>query len=277
MASVEALASGYGLVEGPCVDGAGGLYFSDVTGGGVYRLTPDGTVETVVPRRRGVGGIALHADGGIVISGRDICHVRDGTSRILFERPDGVGGFNDLATDAAGNVYFGSLRSDPFRLERERTPGECYRIEPGGAVRELYGGIGLSNGIGVSPDGKHLYHCDTAAGEIVAHELGPDGVAGRRVFARCGEGPDGMAVDEEGGVWVALYGGGRVQRFTPAGRADVAVPVAAKMVASVCFGGADRRDLYVVTADNTDDPARGGTIFRTRVDVPGLALPPARV
>src|SRR5262249_34082005 len=75
----ETLAYGYGLIEGPRVDGAGNLYFSDVTNGGVYRRRPDGSIDTVVPKRRGVGGIALHADGGLVISGKNICHVKDGT------------------------------------------------------------------------------------------------------------------------------------------------------------------------------------------------------
>ena len=85
----ETLAYGYGLIEGPRVDGAGNLYFSDVTNGGVFRRRPDGSIDTVVPKRRGVGGIALHADGGIVISGRNICHVRDGVTRVLFV-DDGV-------------------------------------------------------------------------------------------------------------------------------------------------------------------------------------------
>src|SRR5688572_11654660 len=68
----ETLASGYGLVEGPTVDADGNLYFSDVIGGGVYRLDAAGGIDTVVPKRRGVGGIALHADGGVVASGRDL-------------------------------------------------------------------------------------------------------------------------------------------------------------------------------------------------------------
>ena len=83
---IETLAYGYGLIEGPRVDGAGNLYFSDVTNGGVYRRRPGGEVDTVVPKRRGVGGIALHADGGLVISGKNICHVKDGTTRVLFAR-----------------------------------------------------------------------------------------------------------------------------------------------------------------------------------------------
>ena len=105
-----------------------------------------------VPKRRGVGGIALHADGGLVMSGRNICHIRDGETRIVFELPD-VGGFNDLFTDAAGRVYVGSLRDDPFSVGGERKAGEAYRIDLDGTATQIYDDVGLSNGIGFSPDG----------------------------------------------------------------------------------------------------------------------------
>ncbi|UCE87203.1 MAG: SMP-30/gluconolactonase/LRE family protein [Deltaproteobacteria bacterium] len=276
---LETLAWGYGLIEGPRADAAGGLYFSDVTRGGVYRRERDGGVATVVPKRRGVGGIALHRDGGLVISGRDVCHVRAGATRILLERPPGVGGFNDLFTDAAGRVYVGSLRSDPFDLGREREAGELYRIDPGGAWVALYGDVGLSNGIGFSPDGAILYHADSAAGQILAHEVDADGrTSNRRVFASLeGGAPDGLAVDAQGGVWVASFGGGAVHRFTPDGARDRRIAIPASHVTSLCFGGADGCDLYVVSADNTERPERGGTIFRARSEIPGLPAPPARV
>ena len=101
---METLASGYGLVEAPTVDEDGNLYFSDVLGGGVYRRAPGGDITTVVPKRRGVGGIVLHADGGIVVSGRDIVHVREGENRRLLA-VDGVLGWNDICADSAGRVY----------------------------------------------------------------------------------------------------------------------------------------------------------------------------
>jgi gluconolactonase len=274
---IETLAFGYGLIEGPRVDPVGNLYFSDVTGGGVYRRAPDGAIETVVPKRRGVGGIALHADGGLVISGRDLCHVKDGTTRVLLERPPGVGGFNDLCVDPQGRVLVGSLRSDPFSLASEREAGECWRVAGEGEAEVLYGGIGLSNGIGFSPDGCTLYHSDTAAGQVVAHDVARDGaVRGRRVFAAC-DAPDGLAVDAEGGVWVASYGSGGVQRFDPAGRPERRLEIPAQLVASCCFGGADLRELTIVTQDNSEAPECKGTIFRTRVEVPGLPAPLARV
>lgn len=274
----ETLASGYGLIEGPRVDADNNLFFSDVTNGGVYRRSPDGEITISVPKRRGVGGIAIHADGGLVISGRNICHVQDGATRILFERDD-VGGFNDLFTDAQGRVIVGSLRSDPFGNGSARVPGDLWRLDADGNAEILYGDVALTNGIGFSPDAALLYHSDSAAGHIVVHDVDADGnVSNRRVFAATNRGaPDGLAVDESGCVWTAAYGGSCVLRFAPDGKLDATIDVPAEQVTSLCFGGSDRRDLYVVTADNTDDPSRGGTIFRTRSDVPGLAAPLARV
>src|SRR5438128_1218911 len=129
---METLAFGYGLVEAPRVDGAGNLYFSDAIDGGVYRRAPDGAMSVVVPRRRGVGGLVLHAEGGVVISGKDVSHVRDGETRILLT-VEGALGFNDLTTDAAGHVFVGSLRSPALQNE-ERVPGELWRLDrPGRA------------------------------------------------------------------------------------------------------------------------------------------------
>lgn len=277
MPEIETLARGYGLVEGPCAGADGRLYFSDVTNGGVFALAPDGGVETVVPRRRGVGGIAIHARGGLVISGRDVCHVDAGHTRVLLGRPAGVGGFNDLCVDLLGRVLVGSLRSDPFALGAEREAGECYRIDAEGRGEVLYGGVGLSNGLGFSPDGATLYHCDTADGAILAHDVAPDGrLSGRRVFASC-LAPDGLAVDAEGGVWVASYGGGQVLRFDATGALEREVAMPLGLVASCCFAGPERDQLVVTAQDAAEAPRGGGCLFRLRVDVPGVALPLARV
>ncbi|MCC6436717.1 MAG: SMP-30/gluconolactonase/LRE family protein [Acidimicrobiales bacterium] len=277
MGDIETLAWGYGLLEGPRVDAEDRLYFADVPNGGVYCRTPDGAITTVIPKRRGVGGIALHADGGLVVSGRDISHVRDGESRQLAKF-DALG-TNDLFVDAAGRVVVGTLKSNPFDMEGERTPGDCWRIDAPGETVLLYGGIGLTNGIGFSPDGTVIYHADTTANAIVAHDVAADGTCGNRrnLVQRPGFQPDGLAVDEAGVVWVAEFGGGCVSGWTADGSEAGRVVVPAKQITSVCFGGADRRDLYVVTADNSEDKARLGTIFRTRVDVPGVAVPMARI
>jgi sugar lactone lactonase YvrE len=265
---METLASGFGLIEGPRVDAAGYVYFSDVQGGGVHCLAPDGSLSTVVPKRRGVGGLVLHVDGGVVVSGRDVVHVRDGTTRRLLAL-EGVVGFNDLTTDAAGRVFVGSLRTSAFETG-PRVPGELWRIDGEGRSVQVYGDVEFANGIGFSPDGRTIYHSNYSAGVILAHDLDSDGLArNRRVFARVPSGlPDGLAVDEAGGVWVALGTGAAIARFTPSGDFDRAIEVPAAFVASLCFGGPDRRDLYVATA---------GALLRTRADIPGLIAPLARV
>src|ERR1700690_122036 len=120
----DVLAHGYGLAEAPTLDTDGSLVFSDVLGGGVYRLDAAGAVTTVVPKRRGVGGIAIHADGGIVCSGRDVIHVRDGHEPRTLLHVDGVAGWNDLCTDDAGSAYAGALRFAVFDPDAPVVPGE---------------------------------------------------------------------------------------------------------------------------------------------------------
>lgn len=278
MDDVEAVAWGFGLIEGPRGDGNGGLYFSDVPNGGVRRLAADGSIEVIVPKRRGVGGIALHADGGIVISGRNICHVRDGESRVLFA-PDAPG-LNDLFTDSAGRIICGTMRSDPFNESGPRTPGECWRVDAEGQAVMLYGDVFLTNGIGLSPSGSVLYHSDTAEHAVLAHDYSAEGAAtGRRFLVQRDDlMPDGLAVDEDGTVWVADVSGSRAVRgFSPAGEEVGRIEVPARMVTSLCFGGTDRRDLFIVTADNTADPDHLGTIFRTRAATPGCLVAAATI
>lgn len=274
---MEPVAWGYGLVEAPRVDASGSVYFSDVIGGGVYRLSPQGATETVVAKRRGVGGLVLHADGGIVITGKDVVHVRDGETRVLL-RVEGVLGFNDMTTDAAGRVFVGSLRSSALE-SGPRVPGELWRIDAAERGTEVYGGVEFCNGVGFSPDQRTLYHSNYSEGHILAHDVDGDGRGvNRRIFARLPDGnPDGLAVDESGAVWVAMGSAGALGRFTPDGILDRTIDVPSSFVTSLCFGGADRRDLYIATADNARDPERRGTLFRTRSDLPGLTVPLARI
>jgi xylono-1,5-lactonase len=272
----ETLASGYGLVEGPTVDDAGNLYFSDVLGGGVYRLSLDGDVETVVPKRRGVGGIALHTDGGLVISGRDIVHVRDGETRLLF-RIEGLPGWNDLCTDHRGRVYAGALRFMVFDRDAEPVPGECWRVDAEGDATRLYDGVVHANGIALSAQEDRIYHSDTREGVVHVHDLVDGEAVNPRPIRFDAGAPDGMAVDDAGCVWVASAAAGCVVRLTPAGAVDRRVDVPARVVTSLCFGGPDRRQLYVTTADNTDDPGLGGCVLRAEVDVAGAPVRRARV
>lgn len=279
---MESLATGYGLIEGPVWEPGRGLYFSDVLNGGVHRLSPSGEVSVVIPHRRGIGGMALHVAGGLVVGGRNIAFksLHDERTVVLLDNdvtPDAVG-FNDLTTDAAGRIYVGSLAFRVFAADTPK-PGHLHLIDLDGSVRTLSDGVLLTNGLAFSPDGRYLYHCDSRADLIRVYDARADGSVGAwRVFARVeGGAPDGMAVATDGSLWVALAHGGCVAGFEPDGSERTRLPVPLPMVTSVCFGGDDLRDLYVVTGSRGGPGDNCGTVFRTRVDVPGLRRAPARV
>lgn len=280
---MQEVATGYGLIEGPVWDGAKGLYFSDVLNGGVFLLDLKDQVTQVVPKRKGIGGMALHAAGGLVLGGRDIVFAglsgQEGRTLLTKDvTPDAIG-FNDLTTDKAGRIYVGSLAYVVFG-GGEPKPGHLHVIDLDGSVRTISDGIMLTNGLGFSPDGTKLYHSDARGDMVRVYDVKPDGSVGPyRKF--CTLGPDGVAdglkVAADGSVWVADAHGGRVAVFNPDGShmKDVAVPL--PMVTSLCFGGADGRDLYVVTGSRGGPTENCGTVFRGRADVAGATLYPARV
>ncbi len=253
----ETLASGYGLVEAPRVDDQNRLYFSDIQNGGVFRRSPDGNIESLIPERE-----------------------KTGVLKNLFSSWQGKppAAFNDLQPDDHGSIYTGSVDFDNLVRRGKPTPGDLFRIDPSGEVTKLWEGIEVTNGLGFSPDRKLLYHCDSNTAAVWVYDVKADrSVADRRVFAKLSSGfPDGMAVDAEGGVWVAAYLAGEVVRFKSDSTLDRKIKVPARAVASLTFGGPDLQDLYIVTADNADNKDLKGTIFRTRSDIPGLPVPKSR-
>jgi len=89
--------------------------------------------------------------------------------------------------------------------------------------------------------------------------------------------PDGLAMDIEGGVWVAAYGGGEVVRFRPNGAIDRRIKMPALKATTLVFGGPGLQDLYISTGDNAEEPSRGGSIYRMRSDIPGMPVPKTRL
>ena len=232
-------------------------------GGGVRLLRPDGSVEDVVPKRKGVGGLVPHRDGGVVVGGRTIQHCRDGEVRTLFEL-EGISGFNDLTTDSDGRVIVGALRFFPFRGE-DPVPSFVWRIESEGEATLLSGdAVHWPNGTGISPDGSTLYMSDYAQALVHAFDLGAEPPLPQRVFARSPRGSsDGLAVDDEGGVWIALGDGAGLGRFTPEGELDRVEDLPDTFVTSLCFDG---ETAYVTTADS---------VLRGELGVSGTPAAPA--
>jgi D-xylonolactonase len=285
MMEFETLATGYGLLEGPRTDEHNRLYFSDVRGGGVFRRNPDGRIETLIPERKSVGGIALNEGGGLVVTGSSLAYwdERSGRIRDIFTQWDGkpLFGLNDLTVDDNGAIWVGSFGCDINKFDFKTTPppGSLFRVEPSGKITKLWEGIEVTNGLGFSADRKLLYHSDSTTRAVWVYEVRADqSVSDRQLFARLPEGmPDGLAIDAEGGVWVAVVGGpGEVVRFKSDGSIDRRIKVPAKTVTSVAFGGPDLCDLYVVTANNSNNRELKGTVFRTRSDIPGLPVPKSR-
>jgi xylono-1,5-lactonase len=280
MTTVTRMAHGYELVEGPRPDSDGNLYFSDRNGGGIFCMSPDGSVKTVLPDRRLVGGLALHRDGGIVMSGSDVIHWTPSSTRILLE-VEGVEFFNDLHVGADGSVYVGSVCSPVVDIRLPRETGHCWRIAPDGSTSQFYGGVSLANGIGFSPDGTRMYHVDSSQKGFWIHDVDGSGSArnGRLVTPDAFQRgiPDGMCVDVEGCLWVAHVAGHRVVRIREDGSFVSEIPVPARTVTSVVFAGPDLDEMYIVTADSTDDPGLGGSIFHCTPGVQGVPTPLATV
>ena len=280
----ETLATGYGLVEGPRTDDQNRLYYSDVRGGGVFRRSPDGEIEALLPDRKFVGGIALNEGGGILVTGLSLAqwNEQSGELREIFTEWEGkrLFGLNDLTMDDQGSIWVGSFGCNIQQFDFKSTPppGSLFRIDPPGQVTHMWEGVEVTNGLGFSPDRKLLYRCDSTTRAVWVYEVRADRtVSNRQLFAKLPEGmPDGMTVDVEGGVWVATVAGrGEIIRFKPDGTIDQRIKVPAKTVTSVAFGGPDMCDLYVVTANN-DQRDLKGTVFRTRSEIPGLPVPKAR-
>ncbi len=273
---LDVVASVYGLAEAPTVYRDGSLLFSDVLGGGVHRVDDTGTVTTVVPKRRGVGGIVLHADGGILCSGRDVVHCDTGTPAGGAGDPrtvlhvDGVAGWNDIATDADGNLYAGALRFAVFDPDATVVPGELWRVTTDGP-EVVVDDVVHANGVACAPDRGRVYLSDSRRRRVIVFDRA-SGARGEWDMTPHGH-PDGMALDEHGAIWIALVAGG-IGRFTPDGQLDRRVDVPSPFTTSLCFRG---RELFVTTGAHRDEPERRGCVLHTTVDVAGIPLAPARV
>jgi len=156
--------------------------------------------------------------------------------------------FNDAAVDPAGRVWVGSMH-----IAETEPLGVLYRLDPGRVLTPVVTGVTVSNGLGWSPDGTRLYYADSPMRRIDMFDYDPaTGEAfQRRVFtdlSRAAGIPDGLTVDADGCVWVAMWGGSALRRFTPDGRQDAVLPVPVSRPTSCAFGGPGLADLFVTTA-----------------------------
>jgi sugar lactone lactonase YvrE len=155
---------------------------------------------------------------------------------------------NDAKCDPAGRLWAGTMSFD-FTAGA----GALYRVDPDHGLTQVVPDVSISNGLGWSPDGDRMYYIDTMAGgvDVFDFELASGEVSNRRRLVSFGpeDGiPDGLAVDAEGHVWVVLFGGGCVRRYTPDGVPSGRLELPVSQPTCVAFGGEDLGDLYITTA-----------------------------
>jgi sugar lactone lactonase YvrE len=260
------------LGEGPLWDArTGQLSWVDILSGRVHVHDADGQPKTTYE----VGGhvcSALPAENGgwllATADGFDLLDL-DGAVRPLHvveaDRPEVR--FNDAKCDRWGRALAGTMRYDEapgsatlYRLEATRP--DAGDRPPGLVARILLEHLGLANGMGWSPDDRTLYFIDSLTGVVSGFAYADEGGLGPRqdvvVLRQSGAVPDGMCVDSEGGLWVALYGGGAVHRYRPDGRLDTVVSLPVPLVTSVTFGGPGGGRLFITTAGGSGERHAAG-------------------
>jgi sugar lactone lactonase YvrE len=283
MADVEQLTGPVAFhAEGPVWSPSwGGLRWVDMFAGDVLSTSLDGSEGAIA--RRHVGAIAAalrpRRGGGAVIA-VERGFVLEGADGELNPLPDlwtdaGLR-MNEGACDPDGRFYCGSMAYDkgPGR-------GTVYRLDTDHATSVIFGGSTISNGLAWSPDGSLAYYIDSAARRVdVFDYTADDGLTGRRTLVEITEGagdPDGMTVDAQGHLWVALYAGSAVRRYRPDGILDGVIELPVTNVTACTFAGPDLDQLVITTSrEGLPDGSQpeAGSLFRSRPGVTGLPVAP---
>jgi sugar lactone lactonase YvrE len=270
------------LGEGPCWDPISGrVWWFDILGRKIFWTTPDGSShgEFDLPMQASVA--TPTADGDLLIVAEDGLSIFDretgALSRVFAsDLPDGFR-TNDGKVDPAGALWWSSM--DQQGGER---PGAIYRYQRG-ANSQVIDGVHIANSMAFSPDGATFYLADSKLAKIDAFSIEPTTgrILGKRVFATFTDGvPDGATTDAEGYLWVAIWGGWRLERYRPDGQLDRVVKTPVEQPSCCIFGGPDRATLFVtsarigLSAKKLAGQPLAGALFAFQPGVSGSAIPP---
>ncbi|OAH09828.1 SMP-30/gluconolactonase/LRE family protein [Streptomyces jeddahensis] len=239
------------LGEGPTWDAdAGRLIWVDILQSRVHTYDPADGRRTVMVTEQHVGAAKPRAGGGLVVNLRDgvgLYGPGGGDFRWLHHDPVPGRRGNDAAVAPDGSLWAGTMRYD-----EAPGGGTLTRITGDGSTQTVLDDVAVSNGTGWSPDGRLMYYIDSPTRRIDVFDVeDAERVVNRRPLAVIEDGagfPDGLTVDAEGCVWVALWDGGAVRRYTPDGELDRVVDLPVRRPTACAFGGADLTDLYISTA-----------------------------
>lgn len=270
----EKVAEGLNFPEGPAWDGKATLFISNCYGGWITRLS-NNRADTFLAARElpftfgKTNGMTFRDDhlfacdygiGAILkIDTTGVTEIyANGFGGKAFNRP------NDLAFDAAGNLYF----TDPKSYSKEILDGRIFRISANGQMVQVRAdSLGFPNGIAFSADGQRLYVCESAFSRVLRFVVEPDGgLANKEVFVELpGGDPDGIAFDREGNLYVAHFGGGAVYIIAPDGRIKQKIPTPGKKPANLEFADDDLKTLFLTEVETN-------ALYKRRVDVAGVKL-----
>jgi sugar lactone lactonase YvrE len=271
------------LGEAPHWDArTGELVCVDIPVGAVHRRDPRSGADRSFGVGQPIGAAVPRASGGLVLALRDGIAAVDNQGGGLewistVGRADRRTRMNDAKCDSAGRLWAGTMD-----MEETKPIGALYRLDASHVVETMVSGVTVSNGLGWSPDGTLFYYIDSprAGVDVFDFDLATGAIANRRrlvTFATADGEPDGLAVDEEGCLWVAFWEGWAVRRYRPDGELVGIVDVPVARVTCPAFGGDDLATLYVTTASpDKPDPRQphAGGVFELRPGCRGFAAQP---
>ncbi len=258
------------FLEGPSFDRDGNLYVVDIPNGRIFRIAPDATWTLVAEYDGWPNGLKIHRDGRIFIAdykrGLMLLDPASGTVASLLDsrHSEAFKGVNDLFFAANGDLYF----TDQGQTGHQDPTGRVYRLRGDGRLDLLIATVPSPNGLVTNLHENQIYLAVTRANAVWRLPLMRDGTvskAGTFIQLSGGlGGPDGMALDEEGGLVVAHLGMG-AWRFDALGRPTHHIGAAGCFITNAAFGGPDRRTLYAVDSGT-------GSVVTARMPVPGRAM-----
>ena len=246
--------AGASVGEGPVWDSRQSVvWWVDITRNLVHRYDPSSGRDSTIDVGQAVGAVIPRASGGLALAVQDGFAVLDPDTRRLdliapVEKDRPGNRMNDAKCDSSGRLWGGTMA-----YSEAAGAGAFYRLDTDHSVVRILDHVTCSNGIGWSPEDRQMYYIDSGAQQVDAfdYERATGDVRNRRklitIPAEAGV-PDGMAVDAQGYIWVAFWGGAAIRRFAPDGTLDRVVEMPAKQVTSCAFAGHDLTDLYVTSA-----------------------------